>query len=187
MLDSATIMRYQTFVFLTSLVATAGMASPVQADVLRTGPGGVIVRTTVEVNAAPEVVYDALTARVGEWWGATNTWSGDARNLSVDARAGGCFCEKLSSGGTVQHMQVVWAERGTLLRLSGAPGRLQEGAFIGTLSWALTKTAVGTRIEMTFSVAGFAPGGFEAIAPAVDESWSAQVGRLAKYLGPAKP
>ena len=180
-------MKHAILVCLTSLLTTSAGVSPLQADVLRSGPGGAIVRTTVEVAAAPDAVYDALTARVSEWWGATNTWSGDPRNLSIDARAGGCFCEKLSSGGTVQHMQVVWAERGTLLRLSGAPGRLQEGAFVGTLSWALTKTTLGTQIEMTFSVAGYAPGGFEAIAPAVDESRSAQAGRLAKYLGPAKP
>ena len=170
---------------LTVLTTLAG-ASPANADVIRAAPGGVSVRTTVEVAANPEAVYDALTARVGEWWGAASTWSGNPRNLSIDARAGGCFCETLSSGGSVQHMQVVWAERGNLLRLSGAPGRLQELAVIGTLSWQLTKTVAGTRIEMTFSAAGYLPTGFDQAAKAVDEAWASQVRNLERYMAASK-
>lgn len=174
-------------IFLLALLVVLAAASSARADVVRAAPGGVVVRTIVEVAASPDAVYDALTKGVGEWWGAANTWSGNPRNLSVDARAGGCFCETLSNGGSVQHMQVVWAERGTLLRLSGAPGRLQEGANIGTLSWAITKITAGTRVEMTFAVSGFVPGGFDQIAKLVDDSWAGQVRSLERYLTAPKP
>lgn len=180
-------MHKLTVISLVATIATLAGQSAARADVVSAAPGGVVVRTIVEVSAAPDAVYDSLTARVGEWWPATQTWSGNSSNLSIDARAGGCFCEKLSNGGTVQIMQVVWAERGTLLRLSGAPGRLQESAAIATQSWQLHKTATGTRIEMTFSAAGYLPGGFEKIAPAVDEAYVALVNRLARYIGTPKP
>ena len=175
------------FVIVIAVLATLAGESAARADVLSAAPGGLVVRTIVEVSAAPEAVYDALTARVGEWWPADQTWSGNSSNLSIDARAGGCFCEKLSNGGSVQIMQVVWAERGTLLRMSGAPGRLQESAAIATQSWQLTKSAVGTRVEMTFAAAGYLPGGFEKLAPAVDEVYVALVSRLARYIGTPKP
>ena len=82
-------MNTSSFVFLFAAVATLTVGSPAEADVIRAAPGGVVVRTTMEVAAAPDAVYDALTTRVGEWWGAANTWSGNPRNLSIDARAGG--------------------------------------------------------------------------------------------------
>ena len=178
-------MRKPALIIVIGLLVTFAATSSVSADVLRAAPGGVTVRTTVDVAGTPDSVYDALTARIGEWWGAASTWSGNPRNLSIDARAGGCFCEKLSTGGTVQHMQVVWAERGSLLRLTGAPGQLQELAVIATLSWQLTKVDAGTRIQMTFSASGYLPAGFDQAAKAVDDAWAGQVRNLERYL--AKP
>ena len=180
-------MHKPTFVFLIAVLATLANGSAARADVVSAAPGSLVVRTIVEVTAAPDAVYDALTARVGEWWSATQTWSGNAQNLSIDARAGGCFCEKLSSGGTVQHMQIVWAERGTLLRMSGAPGPLQESPVIATMSWRLTKTTAGTRIEFTFAAAGYLPVGFDKIADSADQAFAVLVNRLARHVGPPKP
>jgi hypothetical protein len=56
-----------------------------------------------------------------------HTFSGDAHNLSIDDKATGCFCEKLASGGGVRHMEVVCADPGKKLVLSGALGPLQGG------------------------------------------------------------
>jgi hypothetical protein len=36
-------------------------------------------------------------------------FSRDAANLSTELRAGGCFCERLKDGRSVQHLQVVYA------------------------------------------------------------------------------
>ena len=49
----------------------------------------------------------------------------DAKNLSIDARPGGCFCEKLPNGGGVEHARVVYVAPREVLRLSGALGPLQ--------------------------------------------------------------
>lgn len=172
-------------VVLTLMLATFADGTAAAADVISSAPGGLVVRSTVEVAATPEAVYDALTAGVSDWWPGSQTWSGNSRNLSIDARAGGCFCEKLSNGGSVQIMQVVFAERGALLRLSGsAPGPLQASAAIATQSWQLTKVGAGTRIELTFSLAGYLAVGFDKIAPATDKVFADLLNSLAKHVTP---
>jgi len=168
------------------LVAGTG-GSALAADVVSAAPGGLVVRSAVEVAATPDAVYEALTSGIAAWWPGSQTWSGNSRNLSMDARAGGCFCEKLSNGGSVQTMQVVYAEPGALLRLSGsAPGPLQASAAIATQSWQLTKVGTGTRIELTFSVAGYLAIGFDKIAPATDKAFADLLNHLAKHVGTPK-
>ena len=51
--------------------------------------------------------FDALTDDVGRWWNPEHSYSGVAANFSIDARAGGCFCERLKDG-SVAHMTVVF-------------------------------------------------------------------------------
>ena len=78
-------------------------------------------------------------------------------------------------------MQIVYAEPGALLRLAGsAPGPLQASAAIATQSWQLTKVGAGTRIELTFSAAGYLPIGFDKIAPATDKVFADLLNSLAK-------
>ena len=119
---------------------------------VKVGPGGFLVR------------HDALVRAVGLWWSPSHTFSGDARNLSIDARPGGCFCEKCPSGGGIEHLRVVHAAPDRLLRLAG-----------------------GTRLELSYSVGGFMPDGFEKIAPAVDRVLGEQAQRLKLFVETGKP
>lgn len=180
-------MHQHQFVVLIAVVATLANGPAARADVVTAAPGNMVLRTTVEVSAPPDAVYDALTARVGEWWDNSQTVSGNSRNLSIDARPGGCFCEKLSNGGSVQHMHVVWAQPGVLLRMSGALGPLQEHAVTATATWRLTTVAAGTRIEFTFAAAGYLPAGFDKIATRADQAFSDLVNRLARHVATPKP
>ena len=75
-------------------------------------PNGFLVKFEVSVNAPAAKVYDALVGQIGSWWNPEHTYSDDAKNLSIDARPGGCFCEKLPNGGGVEHL-----ESSTSLRL----------------------------------------------------------------------
>ncbi|HEY3158548.1 MAG TPA: hypothetical protein VGJ78_06270 [Vicinamibacterales bacterium] len=70
-------------------------AAPAEATVVDAAAGGFTVRQTVEVSASAAAAYRTLVDRVGEWWQSDHTFSGSAANLSIDARPGGCFCEKL--------------------------------------------------------------------------------------------
>ena len=154
------------------------------ADVAGKAPQGFTVRIAVDVAAPPARVYQALTERIGSWWDKDHTYSGNAANLSIDARPGGCFCERLPGSGGVAHMTVIYAEPGKLLRLSGGLGPLQDVAVSGVMSWKLSEAGGKTTIEVTYKVSGYAPGeqGVGALAAPVDAVLSAQVRRLAEFV-----
>ena len=75
---------------------------------------GFVVRHVITLAGTPEAVYRALTREVSRWWDPDHSWSGDAANFSLDDRAGGCFCESLPGGGSVEHLRVVFAQPGKL-------------------------------------------------------------------------
>ena len=163
------------------------VAPAVSADVVDSTPNGFTTRSATEISAVPRAVYLALTGQVGSWWDPQHTWSGDAKNMSIDARAGGCFCEKLANGGSVQHMTVILAEPGKTLRMQGALGPLQEQAMVGTITWTLTEAGSRTRVEMTYVVGGYMRGGVEPVAKIVDSVLAAQVQRLKQHVESGRP
>src|ERR1051325_2517996 len=84
------------------------------ADVKDSGATGFTLVSSFTVKGSPADTFGKIVA-VGDWWSSDHTYSGDAHNLSIDARAGGCWCEKLpKSGGSVAHMQVAAAMPGTM-------------------------------------------------------------------------
>jgi uncharacterized protein YndB with AHSA1/START domain len=162
------------------LVAMFLAGATAQAAVKETHDGSFIVETVVLAEAKPAKVYADLL-RVARWWHSDHTWSKSARNLRLDGKAGGCFCEKLPDGGSVQHGRVIFARPGQLLRIDGALGPMQESAIKGVLSFNLAPDAGGTRITMTYNVAGTLPMDAARLAPIVDKVMSMQLNRLRDY------
>jgi hypothetical protein len=81
------------------------------ASVIDSTANGFTVKNTVTIiGSTPERVYRHMVKDVGKWWNSAHSWSGDARNLSIDDKAGGGFREKLKNGGSVQHLTVVFAD-----------------------------------------------------------------------------
>jgi uncharacterized protein YndB with AHSA1/START domain len=150
-------------------------------------PNGFLVKFEVSVNAPAAKVYDALVGQIGSWWDPEHTYSGDAKNLSIDARPGGCFCEKLPNGGGIEHARVIYVAPREVLRLSGALGPLQASGVAGTLTWKLTSGTNNTRIQLSYSAGGFIDGGFEKIAPAVESVLRGQLDRLKQFAETGKP
>ncbi|MFN3945909.1 MAG: ATPase [Allosphingosinicella sp.] len=161
-----------------SILFAAALAAPAGAEVVSAGPPGFVSENRVTVAAAPAAAYAALT-RIGSWWDPAHTYSGDAANLSLDARAGGCFCEATpADGGGVAHMRVVQARPGALLRMEGGLGPLQGEAVSGILSWTLRAApGGGTEIVQTYKVSGA-----ESWAAPVDAVLNQQLTRLAALL-----
>src|SRR5437762_8669904 len=120
-------------------------------------------------------------------WDPAHTFSHDAHNLSMDAKPGGCFCERLPDGGGVQHMSVVYASPGKLLRLTGAIGPLQEAALAGTMTWNLLQAGGGTTVELTYTAGGFRAGGFRDIPTVVDGVLRGQLARLKALVETGRP
>ncbi|MES2073802.1 MAG: ATPase [Pseudomonadota bacterium] len=180
-------------------LALALMAAslPSAAEVVNISPSGFLLRHEIVVNLTPEQAYKTLVNDIGSWWNSAHTYSGNAKNLSIDARPGGCFCEQLPNGGGVQHLAVVTAMPGKLLRLSGALGPMQGSGLAGSMSWqisAVVGSPVGSpadkpasKIEMTYSVGGYMQGGFDKMAPAANGMLAEQIGRLKNFANTGKP
>lgn len=105
------------------LLALALTASPAWGEVKSSGPGSFEIENRAIVAATPAETWAAL-GRIGEWWESSHTYSGDAANLTLDLKAGGCFCEAVpADGGTIEHMRVIHARPGATLRSTAVSAR----------------------------------------------------------------
>jgi hypothetical protein len=150
-------------------------------------PTGFLVKLEANINAPAAKVYDVLVGQVGSWWNPEHTYSHDAKNLSIDPRPGGCFCEKLPNGGGIEHLRVVYVAPREVLRLSGGLGPLQASGLAGSMTWKLTGGAENTRVALSYCVGGFIDGGFENIASAVEGMLNEQLNRLKLFVETGKP
>lgn len=175
-----------------ALLAGPLVFGPAQAEIIARSDSGFVVRHVVEVTAGAEDAWKVLLDPAS-WWNGAHSFSGDARNLSLEARAGGCFCEVLPGEGEkgwldprggVEHMRVVFAERNKALRMAGALGPLQSEALQGTLTVTLKPAEGGTRLTWEYVVGGYMRYKPEQIVPAVDKVIGEQLTRMAEKLGP---
>jgi uncharacterized protein YndB with AHSA1/START domain len=171
---------------LAALTLVAAVAGPAPAEVKSVALNGFEVTATATIAAPADRVYSAL-GEVGRWWSSSHTFSRDAANLSLELRAGGCFCERLKDGGSVQHLQVVYAVPGQGLRLRGALGPLQMEGVDGTLSWTLKPVEDGTSLTQSYVVGGYIRSGMEQWAPRVDRVLDEQLQRLKSFLEGKSP
>ena len=161
-------------------------ASTAGATVASAVPHGFEIVETATVAATPAQAYAAL-AQVGGWWDGAHSYSGDAANLRLDPRPGGCFCERMPDGGAVEHLRVVQARPGRLLRLQGGLGPLQEEGVAGTLTWSIRPTPAGTEITQRYIVGGYVRSGAEKLAPMVDQVMTGQLARLRRFIETGSP
>lgn len=164
-----------SLLFLASL-----LAAPLSAGVVETREGYFKTESVILVDLRPTAAWRALVS-IPDWWDSAHTWSGAAKNLSLVARAGGCFCEKLPGGGSVEHARVVFAQPGKVLRMDGALGPLQEMPVTGVLTYTLAPDGAGTRITMTYLVSGVLSMEATKLAPLVDQVMTGQFERLRHY------
>lgn len=151
-----------------------------RAEVVDATSGAFTVRTTVSIARPAAAVYEALTTSVGQWWNPAHTFSGQSSNLTLDAKPGGCLCERLPGGG-VQHMVVVYADRGKLLRLNGGLGPLQPMAVAAVWTLTLEEKNGETTVVSTYVVSGYRKEGLDGLAPVVDQVMGEQVTRLKQF------
>jgi hypothetical protein len=97
------------------------------------------------------------------------------------------FCERLKGGGSVQHLQVVYAAPGEGLRLRGALGPLQVEGVDGTLAWTLKPAEDGTSLTQSYVVGGYIRSGMEQWAPRVDRVLDEQLRRLKSFVEDNSP
>jgi uncharacterized protein YndB with AHSA1/START domain len=163
-------------------VLSAGGA---RAEVIDKSAAGFEINEIATIAASPAKVYAALLTP-SAWWSSKHTFSGDAKNLSMDL-AKGCFCEKLPHG-YVRHMTVIATDEGKALRLSGGLGPMQFTGASGVLAFTLRESEGKTYVTAIYDVGGYARGGLaENFATPVDKVLGEQVARLKKYVETGKP
>lgn len=152
------------------------------ADVIAKSETGFNLRITSEVSVTPEVAYDQFV-KVDEWWVESHSWFGSRKNFSLEAKAGGCFCE-IQGEKQVQHMQVTFVNPGEEIKMIGGLGPLQMMGLHGGMSWRFEplEGSSGTRIVQTYNVTGWAPGGLLDLADIVDAVQTGQQNALTKRL-----
>jgi uncharacterized protein YndB with AHSA1/START domain len=176
-----------------AVAAIAVALMPARAAMTDVAANGFTLSETLSIAASPDRVY-AVLIDPARWWSSSHTFSGSAANMTMDARAGGCFCEKLPAGGSVEHLRVLKVEPGHSLRLAGMLGPFQAVAGNGVLSFALTPGQSGTTLEMTYQVAGYAnmklgDKGYDFWSKAADGMLGEQLARLKRAVetGSAEP
>ena len=161
-----------------------GATFPAAAEVVSAAANGCLIRQTLHLAASPQQVYEALI-QPAKWWSSEHTFSGSATNLTLDARAGGCFCEKLPDGGSMQHLVVVLAAPGKTLVLRGAMGPFQGQGVAGALTLKMAAAPEGgTDLTLTYALGGYLslPGGFAEWSKRADAMFATQIASLQNFF-----
>ncbi len=116
--------RYEFVMGAAALMLASMAGEQASAEVVSVGANGFEIRETAHTVAPSDKAYAALLLPA-RWWSSDHTFSGSAANLVLDARAGGCWCETLPGGGSVEHLRVAYVSPGKTLRLRGALGPFQ--------------------------------------------------------------
>lgn len=166
--------------------ALAAVASPLRAETSGVSAGGFTVTFAMVVEGEPDRVWQAFT-QLPRWWSPQHTWSGQASNLSLDAQAGGCWCERWGNGASAMHGRVLLALPGQALRVHAWLGPLQELPVAGVLTFGTARRDGATRLRVTYRVAGAPELALDKLAGPVDEVLGQQVKRLKAYIETGKP
>ena len=166
------------------LLAAALLASPAAAEVRDGTPNSFALEYRAELKAPPTRVYQTV-GEVARWWNPEHSYSGKAQNLSLDLKAGGCFCERLPGGGGIEHLRVAYVEPGKRVVLTGGLGPLLFEAVNGVMDMRMEpRSDGGSTLTVSYRAAGFANGNADKLAPLVDKVLAEQVARLARAANP---
>ena len=160
--------------------AVALAAMPAVGAVASVTPQSFVITHKAEVNATPATLYAAI-GQVSRWWNPQHSYSGKGENLSLDMRAGGCWCESWD-GGSVEHARVLYAGRDKMLRLEGGFGPLQDLAVTAVLTFAITTVEGKTALTMNYRVRG-PDANLDKLAPIVDKVMGEGFERLVEFAG----
>jgi hypothetical protein len=156
------------------------------AEVKDSSPSGFTLENVRDVPVDTETAWKALVGDVDRWWPKDHSWWGKASTLTIEPRAGGCFCEKAGEQQAL-HMLVTFVDPGRTLRMTGGLGPLQGMGLHGALEFRLAPIeSGGTRITLFYRAGGYTPDDLGKFAPVVDKVQALQLGGLADFLSAAK-
>ena len=151
-----------------------------RAAVVESNAAGFAVEETAHIAASPANVY-AVLIHPENWWNSEHTFSHDAKNLSIDPKAGGCFCETLPGGGSVAHLTVSMVIPGKAIQFRGAMGPFLSQGVEGSLTFTFAAKDGGTDLVLDNNVGGFIKGGMGKWPAAADAMLTDLVAHLKFY------
>lgn len=176
-----------TRIILTTIIATLFFTATAQAAVTSQSPSGFTVAFEADIAATPQAAFDAFV-KAGDWWNAnSHSYSGDGKNITIDVKPGGCWCEALPNGGFVRHMTVEQADPGKRLVFSGGLGPLAFMGANGHMIVAIQAKGAGSHVKLTYAIGGHDPKDFKDIAKAVDGVLAEAFQRYTNYASTGKP
>jgi len=173
---------------LAAALAVLLLATPARAEVTSPTPSAFLISAEAQLAAAPDEVWNDLK-HIERWWSSAHTYSGDAARLRLDARAGGCWCERWD-GQSVEHARVVLVmerEGVRTLRVVGGLGPLQDLGVSGVLTFTVAPSGDGAKLTMAYRVAGDAGLHLDQIAAPVNGVLMEQFTRLSRYSASGSP
>jgi hypothetical protein len=151
---------------------------PANAEVKASAPDGMIIQIKGETALSREAAWARLL-KIGTWWSNDHTYSGQAAAMTVDAVAGGCWCE-IWEEGEVEHGRVIYFSSNQAIRFSSALGPLQDLGVSAALTFTLSEGSVPGRTTITLDMkaTGSSLSGLDKMAGIVDAVLSEQVKRF---------
>jgi uncharacterized protein YndB with AHSA1/START domain len=177
-------MRYQQWF---AVLLLAIVSAPARTEVVDSSATGFTVKLPLHIQAPPADVYRKFVRNVADWWDSSHTFSGSAKNMSIEEKAMGCFCEKLADGGAVRHLEIISFAPGKSIVFSGALGPMQALAATGTLTLRFSAEEGGTKLDVTYAASGYLPAGMNRFAVPSDGMLSGQFARFKNYVEKGSP
>ncbi|MES1199509.1 MAG: ATPase [Pseudomonadota bacterium] len=175
--------------FILAFAAVLFAATTAHAEVTSATPSTLVLTDSADTSASVAQVWQTL-GRIGRWWSPVHSYSQDPQHhMTIDLRAGGCFCESWQ-GGSVEHGRVILAmenEGARTLRLDAPLGPLQEMAVTGILTFTIEPRPNGAHVTLTYRVSGDAGLGLDQMGAPVDGVTMEQLTRLIRYAETGAP
>lgn len=149
-----------------ALLIFISLAHPLGAEVITRDANHYTLRHEASSTLPPDLLWERLI-HPETWWAGDHTYSGDAANLSLDAKAGGSWREDWQ-GGSVEHGRVLAVLDGQMLRLDAPFGPLQGMGVQVVWTITLKPSDTGTLVVFEEVATGSEESGLNAIAAAVD-------------------
>ena len=156
---------------------TGASISSARAETSQVSASGFVSTHREEVKASTDAVWRAIV-QLPRWWNSQHTWSGNASNLSLDAQAGGCWCERWGDGASAQHGQVLMVQPGRVITIQARLGPLLDKPVQAVLTLVTAQQDGKTMLRLSYQVAGSADAGLDKLAATVDQVLGVQYQRL---------
>ena len=160
--------RFRTAVVLLGVeAATITQAWQAHAASRELRVGSFAIEHTLVLPGSPEAIYDALSGDISGWW--DHKFSEKPAKFYIEAKPGGGFWEIFdASGDGVKHAEVIFAQRGKLLRFDGPLGLTGHALHMVATYELEPAGADSTRLEFSAHASGEFEDGWPAT---VDGVW----------------